>query len=62
VVTAAGGHAAATLNAARSFLLAQQSPFLPAAVTTVQLGAGRAALHVVFMAPSPLGLLVALPK
>lgn len=62
VVTAAGGHAAATLNAARSFLLAQQSPFLPAAVTTVQLAAGRAALHVVFMAPSPLGLLVALPK
>jgi len=62
VVTAAGGHAAATLNAARSFLLAQQSPFLPAAVTTVQLAAGRAALHVEFMAPSPLGLLVALPK
>jgi hypothetical protein len=62
VVPAASGRAGATLNAAKRFLLAQQSPFRPAGVTTVQLAGGRAALHVEFMAPSPLGLLVALPK
>ena len=62
VVPAASGRAAATLNAAKRFLLAQQSPFRPADVTTVQLADGQAALQVEFMAPSPLGLLVALPK
>jgi hypothetical protein len=62
VVPADSGRAAATLNAAKRFLLAQQSPFRPADVTTVQLAGGQAALHVEFMAPSPLGLLVALPK
>jgi hypothetical protein len=61
VVPAVSGRAAATLNAAKRFLLAQQSPFRPADVTTVQLVGGQAALHVEFMAPSPLGLLVA-PK
>jgi hypothetical protein len=61
VVPAVSGRAAATLNAAKRFLLAQQSPFRPADVTTVQLAGGQAALHVEFMAPSPLGLLVA-PK
>jgi hypothetical protein len=59
VVPADSGRAAATLNAAKRFLLAQQSPFRPADVTTVQLAGGQAALHVEFMAPSPLGLLVA---
>jgi hypothetical protein len=61
VVPAVSGRAAATLNAAKRFLLAQQSPFRPADVTTVQLAGGQAALHVEFTAPSPLGLLVA-PK
>ncbi|HEY1703279.1 MAG TPA: hypothetical protein VGG75_26555 [Trebonia sp.] len=57
VVPAGGGDVAATLNAAKRFLLAQQSPFRPADVTTVQLAGGRAALQVEFTAPSPLGLL-----
>ena len=59
VIPAASGRAAAALNAAKRFLLAQQSPFRPADVTTVQLADGQAALQVEFMAPSPLGLLVA---
>jgi hypothetical protein len=57
VAPAGSGRAAATLNAAKRFLLAQQSPFRPADVTTVQLAGGQAALHVEFTAPSPLGLL-----
>ncbi|TVZ00439.1 hypothetical protein EAS64_38100 [Trebonia kvetii] len=57
VAPAGSGGAAATLNAAKRFLLAQQSPYRPAEVTTVQLADGRAALHVEFSAPSPLGLL-----
>jgi hypothetical protein len=57
VAPAGSGRAAATLNAAKSFLLAQQSPYQPADVTTVQLASGRAALYVEFTAPSPLGLL-----
>jgi hypothetical protein len=57
VAPAGSGGAAATLNAAKRFLLAQQSPFLPANVTTVQLAGGQAALHIEFTAPSPLGLL-----
>jgi hypothetical protein len=59
VAPAGGGRAAATLNAVKRFLLAQQSPFRPADVITVQLAGGQAALHVEFTAPSPLGLLVA---
>jgi hypothetical protein len=51
------GRAAATLNAVKKFLLAQQAPFRPAQVTTVWLANGQAALHVEFTAPSPLGLL-----
>ena len=61
VVPAVTGRAVATLNAAKRFLLAQQSPFRPADVTTVQLADGQVALHVEFTAPSPLGLLAA-PK
>jgi hypothetical protein len=57
VAPAGSGRAAATLNAAKKFLLAQQSPYRPADVTTVQLAGGRAALHIEFTAPSPLGLL-----
>jgi hypothetical protein len=57
VVPAGSGRAAAMLNAAKRFLLAQQSPFRPADVTTVQLAGGQAALQIEFTAPSPLGLL-----
>lgn len=59
VAAAGGGPVAATLNAAKRFLLSQQSPFRPAHVTTVQLAGGQAALHVEFTAPSPLGLVAA---
>jgi hypothetical protein len=51
------GRAAATLNAVKKFLLAQQTAFRPADVTTVRLANGQAVLHVEFTAPSPLGLL-----
>ncbi len=51
------GRAAATLNAVKKFLLAQQAPFRPADVTTVRLASGQTVLHVEFTAPSPLGLL-----
>jgi hypothetical protein len=57
VAPAGSGRAAAMLNAAKRFLLAQQSPFRPADVTTVQLAGGQAALQIEFTAPSPLGLL-----
>jgi hypothetical protein len=57
VAPAGSEGAAATLNTAKRFLLAQQSPFRPADVTTVQLAGGQAALHIEFTAPSPLGLL-----
>jgi hypothetical protein len=57
VAPAGSGRAAATLNAAKRFLLAQQSPFRPADVTTVRMAGGQAALHIEFTAPSPLGLL-----
>jgi hypothetical protein len=57
VAPGGGGDVAATLNAAKRFLLDQQSPFRPADVTTVQLAGGQAALQVEFTAPSPLGLL-----
>jgi len=49
--------AAATLNAVKRFLLAQQTAFRPAQVTTVRLASGQTVLHVEFTAPSPLGLL-----
>jgi len=51
------GRAAATLNAVKRFLLAQQTAFRPADVTTVRLASGQTVLHVEFTAPSPLGLL-----
>jgi hypothetical protein len=51
------GRAAATLNAVKGFLLAQQTAFRPADVTTVRLASGQTVLHVEFTAPSPLGLL-----
>jgi hypothetical protein len=51
------GRAAATLNAVKKFLLAQQAPFRPADVTTVRLASGQTVLHVEYTAPSPLGLL-----
>jgi len=51
------GHAAAKLNSVKRFLLAQQAPFRPADVTTVQLASGQTVLHVAFTAPSPLELL-----
>jgi hypothetical protein len=51
------GRAAARLNSVKRFLLAQQTAFRPAAVTTVRLASGQTVLHVEFTAPSPLGLL-----
>jgi hypothetical protein len=51
------GRDAATLNSMKRFLLAQQTPFRPADVTTVRLANGQTVLHVEFTAPSPLGLL-----
>jgi len=51
------GRDAATLNAVKRFLLAQQAPFRPAQVTIVRLANGQTVLHVEFTAPSPLGLL-----
>jgi hypothetical protein len=51
------GRDAATLNSVKRFLLAQQTPFRPADVTTVRLASGQTVLHVEFTAPSPLGLL-----
>ena len=51
------GRAAATLNAVKTFLLHQQTPFRPAGVTIVRLASGQTVLRVEFNAPSPLGLL-----
>jgi len=51
------GRGAATLDSVKRFLLAQQSTFRPADVTTVRLASGRTVLRVGFTAPSPLGLL-----
>ena len=51
------GGAAATLDAVKKFLLAQQTAFRPADVTTVRLAGGQTALHVEYTAPGPLGLL-----
>jgi hypothetical protein len=56
-VPAPRGRDAATLNAVKRFLLAQQVAFRPAYVTTVRLASGQTVLHVEFTAPSPLGLL-----
>jgi len=47
----------ASLNSVKRFLLAQQTPFRPAEVTTARLANGQTVLHVEFTAPSPLGLL-----
>ena len=54
------GRDAATLNSVKRFLLAEQTPFRPADVTTVRLASGQAVLHVECTAPSALGLLGAL--
>jgi hypothetical protein len=51
------GRDAATLDSVKRFLLAQQTPFRPADVTTVRLASGQTVLRVGFTAPSPLGLL-----
>jgi len=51
------GRGAAMLNSVKRFLLAQQTPFRPADVTSVRLASGQAVLRVEFTAPSPLGLL-----
>jgi hypothetical protein len=51
------GQDAAGLDAVKRFLLAQQTPFRPAGVTTARLAGGQAVLHVEFTAPSPLGVL-----
>jgi hypothetical protein len=51
------GRDVATLNSVKRFLLAQQTPFRPADVTTVRLVSGQTVLRVEFTAPSPLGLL-----
>ena len=55
IVTGAGG--AAGLNAALALLRAQQAPYQPAQVTTVQLAGGQTGLRIDFATPSPLGLL-----
>ena len=55
IVTGAGG--AAGLNAAVALLRAQQAPYQPAQVTTVQLAGGQTGLRIDFATPSPLGLL-----
>jgi hypothetical protein len=47
----------ARLNSVKRFLLAQQTAFRPADVTTVRLASGQTVLHVEFTAPGPLGLL-----
>ena len=51
------GRGAATLGSVKGFLLAQQSTFRPADVTTVRLASGQTVLRFGFTAPSPLGLL-----
>ena len=56
-ISPAPGGRAARLNSVKRFLLAQQTAFHPAAVTTVRLASGQTVLHVEFTAPSPLGLL-----
>jgi hypothetical protein len=47
----------ALLASLRAFLVAQQSLYRPASIQAERLGAGRSALHIVFAAPGPLGLL-----
>jgi hypothetical protein len=59
IVPAAAGPGGdpATLDSVKRFLLAQQTAFRPADVTTVRLASGQTVLRVEFTAPSPLGLL-----
>jgi hypothetical protein len=52
-----GSHHATTLQALRSFLDAQRTPYRPSAVTTVQTASRRTVLRIEYPAPSPLGLL-----
>jgi hypothetical protein len=53
----AGTDAAAFLDRARQFLIAQRPPYLASSITMARLADGRNVLHVGYAAPSPLGLL-----
>lgn len=53
----AGTDAAASLDRARQFLIAQRPPYLASSITMARLADGRNVLHVGYAAPSPLGLL-----
>jgi hypothetical protein len=58
IVAAAGsGSGTARLAAAVALLHAQQAPYQPAQVSTVQLPGGRTGLRIDFATPGPLGLL-----
>jgi hypothetical protein len=52
-----GSGSASALSGLRSFLSAQQSPYLPAAIQILRLPSGQTALHFQFTAPSQPGLL-----
>jgi hypothetical protein len=52
-----GSTAASALESLRSFLIAQQPPYLPASMQIVRLPTGQKELSVRFAAPYPLGLL-----
>jgi hypothetical protein len=52
-----GSSGTTVLGSLRSFLEAQQPPYLPAVTQIVRLGAGQTALEIQFAAPDPLGLL-----
>jgi hypothetical protein len=52
-----GSTAATLLESLRSFLIAQQPPYLPAAAQIVRLPTGQKGLNIQFSAPYPLGLL-----
>ncbi len=57
IADADGRSGAAGLAAALASVRAQQVPYQPAQVSTVQLAGGQAGLRIDFAAPSPLGLL-----
>ena len=52
-----GRPGAGSIASIRTFLLAQQAPYLPASITVVRLASGQTVLRVAFTAPAPLGLL-----
>jgi hypothetical protein len=54
---ASGSTATTALESLRSFLIAQQPPYLPAATQIVRLPTGQNAISIKFAAPYPLGLL-----